>query len=284
MVSKPEDVEVSLTKNSLIQLAIKGTLTFKVDPFYSIIITNGGKESRRKLCKGERVKLKTHDATDLDAILKGLAKIESKMKYATKPITICDCSPPNSPKTQFLMVERKGEDCVEVSDVFPRTFKTSQKNLVPRSFWIEVNRLIEILPATSKAPQTATASTESNYDDDEIDEKNSYDIKRELFLVEELGHAHDRISELEEQVMQLKTQNNALLRASSGPQKASALKDLDPNNLSNKTKYLGSKRAQDALAAANKVTPLCTIPLLILRVANKITIRLLQAAAKTDER
>ena len=149
----------------------------------------------------------TKTAGEFDNIFRGHG-------HLTKPSPIsrygfCSATCSDDATHEFLVVERNGEDMVYVEDVFPPSFGRT-KNVFPRYYWIEVTRLIQIGFATSKVPGAATEQTESNYIDEEMNDKTSDDIARELFLVEELGHAQNTISDLEFAVAGWRTQCNLL--------------------------------------------------------------------------
>ena len=199
--------DIYLTKKDLLKLAGIGVNQFKLYPHKRIVIKANGKESSRTFGKGERVRLVTKTPSEFDNIFRGRGLLTKPSPISRYGFASATCS--DDVTHEFLVVERNGEDMVYVEDVFPISFGRT-KNVFPRYYWIEVTRLIQIGFATSNVPYAATEQTDSLYLDEEMNDKTSDDIARELFLVEELGHAHNTISDLEFSVTGWRTQCNLL--------------------------------------------------------------------------
>jgi hypothetical protein len=204
-----EDCYFSLP--AFIKSARNGITNFKLYPFKRTVLTSTGRESERTFGKGERVCLVTRTSTEFDAIFKGVGRLAfSKTQISRIRVVAATPDSDDSPR-EFLVVMRNGEDLVYVEDVFPYAWGGMRtKNVFPRYYWVEVNRLMQMDYNT--IPGIPTEKTVSAYVEDEVDDKLSDDVARELYLVEELGRCSDEITELEIEKMVWRKESKKLRR------------------------------------------------------------------------
>ena len=192
--------------------ARKGRLSYRVYPFRRTVLVASGRESERTFAKGERVSLVTRTASQFDEIFKGIGRLASSLTQISRIRLVAATPDSDDNPREFLVVVRNGEDLVYVEDVFPSAWGGLRtKNVFPRYYWIEVNRLLPLLPS-STVPSIPTEKTVSAYVEDEENDKLSDDVARELYLVEELGRCSDEITELQIEKMGWKAQAKKLKR------------------------------------------------------------------------
>lgn len=186
-----------LSLDDFLKYARNGILDFKVYPFKRTVVTIMGRESTRTFAKGEQICLVTKTSTEFDAIFKGTGRLAYAETQISRIRVVAATPDSDDNPHEFLVVVRNGEDLVYVEDVFPYAWGGLRtKNVFPRYYWIEVNRLIK-MSNSFVIPGIPTASTVSAYVEDEENDKISQDVARELYLVEELGRCSDEITELE---------------------------------------------------------------------------------------